>query len=544
MQGIVLYADGGVRPNPGFAGSGIHGYVYDTDVSVKGIGLGSTVASSQGYVPKDDTFALSSPKPAKGKKGKVEEEVVEEVRMTQVKQETVALLGNASNGEGRDTFLTCVLSPALVMPIKYVDMAVPIDFTTTNNLAELNAVLRSVEFILHAKKDHPDLRVAVINSDSELTVRGCNEWLDNWKKNNFVKSDGTMVANYKWWDALHGLKQQMEAADIAFSINWVRGHNGDFGNEKADMMATMAVYRAYRRQHDPVVYISPVEGYWKYDSELHPMIQHKCLYFNTGPDYHRSGIYNMGNHGKDDDLLGNRQSDGSYSHVRLNTPETILEQVVGFAKNSCKESDNLWVGYITRLAMPATREAVTINGSDSFDPMSEPHVGFRGVGSGRDPLLRMLRPPHLAHRAVSEVTLLSSVLDDFLSKKDDLVVRDVTSEIFEYEDVEKKGVITRKCSIKSSLPVGMPSLKLPVDYKLQGETEVKTRDLTFTSGIDILTRNALKRLESLNPCVYVVTWSPSAQTFRYATIVKTDDGIGIWGGVYSNLFVVPKDKKK
>lgn len=535
MHGIVLYADGGVRPNPGFAGSGIHGYIYDTSVPIKGIGLGSTVATSQGYFPKTEAAELTA---APKKKAKKEEVVADTPVLTEVE-----LLDRCADGI------------AIVMPIEYYDMSIPIAYTATNNLAELNAAIRGAEFILQRKKDYPDLNCAVINTDSDLTVKGAMEWLPNWYKRDFIKSDGTYVANHQMWKVMYELMRELESQGVQLKLRWVRGHNGEFGNEKADLMATMAVYSAFRKMYAPIATKSPVEGYWKFDSELHPMIQHKCIYFNSGPDYHIPGVYNMGNHGKDDDLLGNRQSDGSYSHVRLTTHEHILEETVAFAKQACNQSDNLWVGYITRLAIPETRQAVTNNGQLSFDPMSEPHVGYRGIGSGKDPLVRMLRPPHLAGRAVKEVSTLSGILDRFITELQNMesgqcdatgsfVIKDVTDRIYDTEEVvDKKGVATKKTIIKPGLPVGMPSIKLPVDYRLIGKTELETRELTFSTGIDMLTRNALKRLETLNPCVYVVTWGESEQSFRYATIVTTDDAIGIWGGVYSNLFLIPKKEK-
>lgn len=528
MHGIVLYSDGGVRPtNPGYAGSGIHGYIYDTSVAVKGIGLGSSVATSQGYFPKTESKDLNPNKP-KNKKTSEDQTPVTELTESEI-------------------FMACNSGIVTVMPIQYIDMAIPIDTPATNNFAELNGVLRSLEYIIHSKQTYPELKYAVINTDSEITTRGCNEWIDNWERNGFRKADGQFVANHLWWQAVCEMLKKIRALDIMVNIQWVRGHNGEFGNEKSDQMATLAVYRTYRRVFDPVLTISPVEGYWKLDSEMHPFIQHKCVYFNSGPDYHQPGTYNMGNHGKDDELLGNRQSDGSYSFVRLNQPESILESVITFAKEICNQTDNLWVGYVTRLSMPSTRDAVMLNGDSCFDPMSEPHVGYRGIGSGRDPLVRMLRPPHLANRAVTEVTNLSRILEavENIENEQSVVINDVTNLIYDIAEVtDKKGTTSKQYSIKSNLPVGMPSIKLPAKYRLAGSTDIQEREITLSTGIDILTRNAFKKLENLNPCVHVVTWSDSSDSFRYATVVKTDDAIGIWGGVYSNLFLIPKKENK
>ena len=42
-KGVVLYADGGSRENPGAAGSGIHGYLFEFSLPKKGTGNSKVV---------------------------------------------------------------------------------------------------------------------------------------------------------------------------------------------------------------------------------------------------------------------------------------------------------------------------------------------------------------------------------------------------------------------------------------------------------------------------------------------------------------------
>ncbi len=517
MKGVVLYSDGGARPtNPGYAGCGVHGYIYEAINPNKGIGLGSTVTSSMGYVDKVNTLVIES-------------------------------------GDTQITGSDLCSKSYRVTPIRYIDSVHPIGFGS-NNLAELFGALMCLRYIAKVKDEYPDIVAAVINTDSELTVKGINQYLPNWINNEFRKDDGTIRPNHNVWLEISKALKLVSDVGVSVTVNWVKAHDGEHGNEKAGSLATLAVYQSYRNQHEHHTEIKPIisdpDGYWKSDIELHPFFQHRCIYFNTGEGYHQPGQYNTGNHGKDDDLLGNRRSDGCYSHIRLNEPESIFEDIISFASQICSKTDNIWIGYINRISAPATREAISVHGYNSIDPIGESHIGYRAIGSGKEPIVRMQKPPQLAHRAIREVCTLSEILDDFLSQNtSSLTVNDVTDKIYDSEVTKnKKDVETTKIIIKPSLVVGISKITLPVKYRLltaNGDLgDLCEREISFTCGVDILNRNGLKRIECLNPKIYTVSWSESSDSFRYATIVKVDGGVGIWGGVYSNLYFVPPSEKK
>lgn len=98
---------------------------------------------------------------------------------------------------------------------------------TTNNVMELTAVIKA---LVYAGK-HP----ALIYSDSQYCVKGLNEWRHKWKRNNWRKGKGTMsapVANADLWRELDALADASQA-----TFKWIRGHNGNHGNELADRLA-------------------------------------------------------------------------------------------------------------------------------------------------------------------------------------------------------------------------------------------------------------------------------------------------------------------
>ncbi|MEA3533225.1 ribonuclease H [Rhizobium sp. CC-YZS058] len=101
---------------------------------------------------------------------------------------------------------------------------------TTNNRMELTAVLRALDWI---SVNAPSK--ALLHSDSQYVVRGCNEWRRRWMAKGWKKGSADMP-NADLWRELDG---RLEAQPV--SLIWVRGHSGIVGNERADRLASDAI---------------------------------------------------------------------------------------------------------------------------------------------------------------------------------------------------------------------------------------------------------------------------------------------------------------
>jgi len=101
---------------------------------------------------------------------------------------------------------------------------------TTNNRMELVAAIRGLE-ALHAHVD-----AVKIVSDSKYVIQGAQEWLRNWKINNWRTSARKPVKNADLWILLDAAMTDKEIA-----WEWVRGHTGHAGNERADELANQGV---------------------------------------------------------------------------------------------------------------------------------------------------------------------------------------------------------------------------------------------------------------------------------------------------------------
>ena len=99
---------------------------------------------------------------------------------------------------------------------------------TTNNRMELTAVIEA----LKALKE--ETRPIVLYSDSKYVVDGITRgWARNWKKKNWIKSNGEPAANPDLWATL--LELLDSPVDVTFQ--WVKGHAGNPLNERCDALA-------------------------------------------------------------------------------------------------------------------------------------------------------------------------------------------------------------------------------------------------------------------------------------------------------------------
>ncbi len=100
---------------------------------------------------------------------------------------------------------------------------------TTNNRMELMAAIAGLEAL------NRPCRVELY-SDSQYLVRAFNDhWIDGWLKRGWRNASGQAVKNVDLWKRLLAAAEPHEVNYI-----WVRGHDGNPGNERCDRLATSA----------------------------------------------------------------------------------------------------------------------------------------------------------------------------------------------------------------------------------------------------------------------------------------------------------------
>ena len=113
---------------------------------------------------------------------------------------------------------------------------------TTHNRMELMAVIQALQALKRPC-------AVILNVDSLYVLKGMTEWLAGWKAKGWRTSTKQPVKNVELWQALDTLVNQA-GHDIEW--RWVRGHNGDPGNERADELANLGVEVALGRRAAPV----------------------------------------------------------------------------------------------------------------------------------------------------------------------------------------------------------------------------------------------------------------------------------------------------
>ncbi|KAK4309389.1 hypothetical protein Pmani_018966 [Petrolisthes manimaculis] len=119
-----------------------------------------------------------------------------------------------------------------------LNVSEPVKGRATNNTAEIQAATYALELA----KASGFSKVAV-HTDSQFMINCMTSWLKNWKKKNWVKSDGEPVKNKE--DLM-----TLDKASDGMAVKWVhvKGHSGHEGNEMADKLA-----RTGAKQYKPEV---------------------------------------------------------------------------------------------------------------------------------------------------------------------------------------------------------------------------------------------------------------------------------------------------
>jgi ribonuclease HI len=105
----------------------------------------------------------------------------------------------------------------------------------TNQVAEIVAAIEGLSRV-------PEGAPVELVSDSQYVLKGLSEWRKGWERKGWRNSKNEPVANLELWKRLFAVADARRV-----SVRWVRGHNGDTHNERADQLANEALREAARR---------------------------------------------------------------------------------------------------------------------------------------------------------------------------------------------------------------------------------------------------------------------------------------------------------
>lgn len=100
---------------------------------------------------------------------------------------------------------------------------------TTNNRMELTAVIEALNALKGGRK-------VILHTDSKYVMDGITKWMANWIQRDWKTANRKPVKNKDLWMAL-----DEAAARHDVDWRWVKGHDGNPGNEAADELANLGI---------------------------------------------------------------------------------------------------------------------------------------------------------------------------------------------------------------------------------------------------------------------------------------------------------------
>lgn len=103
------------------------------------------------------------------------------------------------------------------------------DAETTNNRMELTAAIEALNALKGPSR-------VILHTDSKYVMDGINDWMPNWKRRGWKTAARKPVKNKDLWQAL-----DKATARHDIDWRWVKGHDGNAGNEAADELANRGI---------------------------------------------------------------------------------------------------------------------------------------------------------------------------------------------------------------------------------------------------------------------------------------------------------------
>lgn len=478
-DGAVIYTDSGMRQNS--TGIGIHGYTFSYTPAKQGTGLKGAYALDTGYSIKDD--------------------------------------GTSKN----------------ITVLKYIDGLAGMG-TITNNEGELTAVTEALKIV---SLKHPDVKKITILSDSQYAVRGITEFLPRWVVNGYKKSDGTEVKNIPSWQNVYNTMQALQNKQNPpeITIKWVKGHNGDVGNEKADKLATVALLSTKGTATLTELTTTPAKGYWTVNVNRPVFITEKSLFVNSCANLHRRGVYFLTGHKNDEALLDRGIDNGKFAIVELDTPDPILELVIEAQQRNAVIFGGL---NLIRLDMVYSKKIypdIEKYGDKVLYPKQRDSSSLYYIGEGvvtsdsddgtdrataKDPVTLEVKPPLKGMR----ITSAWAAMSELLTRVKEYKLRNPKTTVSPDEERFLINDITEQIQKTITSYVDQPVESIFIEG-------IEQR-VELVINLDLPNINHLRAINKCRSVKYELLRWAEGEFLRYAVFISTPDARGIWCGWYSN----------
>jgi len=122
------------------------------------------------------------------------------------------------------------------------------EINTTNNMMEMVAVIKGLQIlkgILNVSYGGSVIHDCAVITDSKYVCENWEDYLPDWKKNNWRKANKKPVLNVRYWKEIDKLTPEFKS----FRFKWVKGHNANALNERADAIAQGYIRSSQPQKH-------------------------------------------------------------------------------------------------------------------------------------------------------------------------------------------------------------------------------------------------------------------------------------------------------
>lgn len=404
----------------------------------------------------------------------------------------------------------------------------------SNNTAEVSGILAALRII-----NDLGITEAFIKTDSKYALYGLTEYCRKWSLNGWKKSDGEQVANVAQWKEIYKFYTDLLDSGVKINVAWVKGHLDSKGNVEADKLAGMSMNSCVNENGtiEVATVIDPADM-WNPRVASHPLITESKLYYDnidTGNEIAGLNFYYTGDPKKlEDDMFGKPSSDSMMACVALKEQDPVLQCIYDTCAHF-KHYNNMLV-FVSRIDL-------------AFRPVNYQLIKQYGITALRKdihsmmimlpcktPLIRQMTNQNHGESGMNEMRMLRDLLltfiDNSIYTSPQVVVNDITDII--YKTVETK----KKTTIEPVFESTDKSIVVPVVWEHPVHGKVLDK-LTLTEAINTPRFRHFKHFTGLsNLKVFVITITNSQAGYKHYTVVSSDDGYGIWAGVYANSVTV------
>jgi len=492
---IVIYCDGGARPNPGKTGYGVHMYMAIEHKKPVAI-LSKYAVTNNGYINKVNI--------------KTDNLINNELRLLHLFPE--------DNNENK------MIIPMMLN--KVVELYGHRDNSFTNNTAELDAIIMALD------------KLSLLESDdiecSELTILTDSTYVLGFIKKILTDRLDLLDVNVNL-EHLEELRELINVVGKAYKINIgkVPAHEDNLGNNKADMLATLGVMLNRNNKTDTVIQHVMVDtkDYWKVPNLNLDKLFFKQV-FNFYPDTSLTDNVIYGINYKDPSDIGKKITNITYTVCKLNEQPTILFDIIKIIRSKL---DNTFYPYLIFLDILTNKNLLRDYlryGKDFLIVSGDEFTVIKTI-TGLV-LAKVMYPAGLSSIVMDKCLQLDTVLREYQTDKlmPNVETFDITDLI--YTKNSKSKVIIKPDIINDKYIV-----KVPYRHK---NPNIRALTIRVRTKLDLPNRNTMKRFETLNPkVILMVTVYDKLVEYKTLVILNNEDYI-LSSNIYSNKIIL-KEKK-